>query len=87
MANVNEMDMIDVLDQVSEATIKLELIKTVLGTAISMAEEKTALTPEQAMVLVATQDTIGDFLHIALDGVSYAVGTLNKLQRGGVQND
>lgn len=87
MANVNEMDMIDVLDQVSEATIKLELIKTVLGTAINMVEHETVSTPEQAMVLVATQDTIGDFLHIALDGVSYAVGTLNKLQRGEVQND
>ena len=84
MENVNEMNMVDVLDQVSEATTKLELIKTVLGTTISMVEQKTESTLEQTM-FIAQQEVMGDFLHIAMDGVIYAVETLNKLQRNEVQ--
>lgn len=84
MENVNEMNMIDILDQVSEAAIKLRLIKTVLGTTIGMVEQKTESTLEQAM-FVAQQETIGDFQHIAFDGVAYALETLNKFQRNEVQ--
>lgn len=75
----------DILDQVFTATCKLELMRTVIETLISMVENNGKIkTPEQAMGFAYIQGTIDDFLHITHDGVHFAIQTLNELQKGGV---
>lgn len=75
----------DMLDKVFEATCKLELMQTMLGQLINMVEDEEIKTPEQAMYFANKQHVIGDFLHITLDGVFYAIQTLNGLQKGGAE--
>lgn len=67
----------DILDQVFTATSKLELIQTVLGVLINTVEKEEANTQEKALRFAANQNMIGDFLHITLDGVFFAIQTLN----------
>lgn len=67
----------DVLDQVFTATCKLELMQTVLGVLINTVEKEEANTQEKALHFAANQNMIGDFLHITLDGVCFAIQTLN----------
>ncbi len=73
----------DMLDEVFNATCKLELMQTMLGVLINMVEKEEVKTPEQAMRFATNQNVIDDFLHITLDGVCYAIQTLNGLQEGG----
>lgn len=74
------MDRIDVLDQIFIATSKLELMQTVLCVLINTVEKEEANTQEKALHFAANQNMIGDFLHIALDGVFFAIQTLNEVQ-------
>lgn len=67
----------DILDQIFTATSKLELMQTVLSTLINTVEEEEANTQEKALHFAANQNMIGDFLHITLDGVFFAIQTLN----------
>ena len=77
----------DMLDEVFNATCKLELMQTVLSTLINMVEKEEVKTPEQAMNFAVNQNVIGDFLHITLDGVCYATQILNDLQKGGIADE
>lgn len=69
----------DILDQIFTATSKLELMQTVLGTLINTVEEEEANTQKKALRFAAKQNMIGDFLHITLDGVFFAIQTLNEV--------
>lgn len=71
------MDRIDMLDQIFIATSKLELMQTVLGVLINTVEKEEANTQEKALRFAANQNMIDDFLHITLDGVYFAIQTLN----------
>ena len=76
----------DILDTAFTAQCKLELIKTVIETLISMVENQGEIkTPEQAMKFAYLQETIDDFLHITHDGVYFAIQTLSGLQKGGAE--
>lgn len=68
----------DVLDQIFTATSKLELMQTVLGVLIETVEKEEANTQEKALHFAANQNMISDFLHITLDGVYFAIQTLNE---------
>jgi len=72
------MDRIDILDQIFTATSKLELMQTVLGVLINTVEKEEANTQEKALHFAANQNMIDDFLHITLDGVYFAIQTLNE---------
>lgn len=67
----------DILDQIFAATSKLELMQTVLGVLIEIVEKEEANTQDGALHFAANQNMIGDFLHITLDGVCFAIQTLN----------
>ncbi len=54
-----------------------------IGVLINMVEKEEVKTPEQAMKFAANQNIIGDFLHIILDGVCYAIQTLDELDEQG----
>ena len=69
----------DILDQIFTATSKLELMQTVLGVLINTVEKEEANTQEKALHFAANQNMIGDFLHITLDGVCFAIQTLNEV--------
>ena len=73
----------ELLDEVSIVTCKLELMQTVLGVLIDMVEKEDITSPEQAMNLAISQNVIDAFLHITLDGVCFAIQTLDGLQKGG----
>ena len=68
----------DILDQIFTATSKLELMQTVLGVLIETVEKEEANTQDGALHFVANQNMIDDFLHITLDGVCFAIQTLNE---------
>ena len=68
----------DILDQIFTATSKLELMQTVLGVLIETVEKEKANTQDGALHFAANQNMIGDFLHIALDGIYFAIQTLNE---------
>lgn len=70
----------DILDQIFTATSKLKLIQTVLGVLIETVEKKEANAQERALHFAANQNMISDFLHITLDGVLFAIQTLNEVQ-------
>ena len=72
------MDRIDILDQIFTATSKLELMQTVLGVLIETVEKEKANTQDGALHFAANQNMIDDFLHITLDGVYFAIQTLNE---------
>lgn len=72
------MDRIDILDQIFTATSKLELMQTVLSVLINTVEKEEANTQEKALHFAANQNMIDDFLHITLDGVFFAIQTLNE---------
>ena len=72
------MDRIDILDQIFVATSKLELIQTVLSVLINTVEKEEANTQEKALHFASNQNMIDDFLHITLDGVYFAIQTLNE---------
>lgn len=71
----------DILDQIFAATSKLELMQTVLGVLINTVEKEEANTQEKALHFAANQNMISDFLHITLDGVFFAIQTLNEAYR------
>jgi len=71
---------IDMLDQIFIATSKLELMQTVLSVLINTVEKEEANTQEKALHFAANQNMISDFLHITLDGVYFAIQTLNEAQ-------
>lgn len=73
------MDRTDILDQIFTATSKLELMQTVLGVLINTVEKEEANTQEKALHFAANQNMISDFLHITLDGVYFAIQTLNEV--------
>lgn len=77
----------DILDQVFTATSKLELMQTVLGVLINTVEKEEANTQEKALHFAANQDMISDFLHITLDGVFFAIQTLNEAQNNNEQDE
>lgn len=68
----------DILDQIFVATSKLELMQTVLGVLIETVEKEEANTQDGALYFAANQNMIDDFLHITLDGVYFAIQTLNE---------
>lgn len=70
----------DILDQIFTATSKLELMQTVLGVLINTVEKEEANTQKKALHFAANQNMISDFLHITLDGVCFAIQTLNEAQ-------
>lgn len=80
------MDRIDILDQIFVATSKLELMQTVLGVLINTVEKEEANTQEKALHFAANQNMIGDFLHIALDGIYFAIQTLNEAYNNNEQD-
>ena len=80
------MDRIDILDQIFTATSKLELMQTVLGVLINTVEKEEANTQEKALHFAANQDMISDFLHITLDGVHFAIQTLNEAYNNNEQD-
>lgn len=67
----------DILDQIFTAVSKSELMQTVLGALINTVEKEEANTQEKALHFAANQNMISDFLHITLDGVYFAIQTLN----------
>ncbi len=69
----------DILDQIFAATSKLELMQTVLGVLIETVEKEEANTQDGALHFAANQNMIDDFLHIMLDGVCFAIQTLNEV--------
>lgn len=78
----------EIIDTAFTAQCKLELIKTVIETLISMVEDDgEATTPEKAMEFAFKQNAIDDFLHITHDGVYFAIQTLDGLQKGGGANE
>ena len=76
----------DILDQIFAATSKLELIQTVLSVLINTVEKEEANTQEKALHFAANQDMISDFLHITLDGVHFAIQTLNEAYNNNEQD-
>ena len=76
----------DILDQIFAVTSKLELIQTVLGVLINTVEKEEANTQEKALHFAANQNMIGDFLHITLDGVYFAIQTLNEAYNNNEQD-
>ena len=76
----------DILDQIFVATSKLELIQTVLGVLINTVEKEEANTQEKALHFAANQNMISDFLHITLDGVYFAIQTLNEAYNNNEQD-
>lgn len=81
------MERTDILDQIFIATSKLELMQTVLGVLINTVEKEEANTQEKALHFAANQNMISDFLHIALDGVFFAIQTLNEAQNSNEQDE
>lgn len=77
----------DILDQIFVATSKLELMQTVLGVLINTVEKEEANTQEKALHFAANQNMISDFLHITLDGVYFAIQTLNEAQNNNEQDE
>lgn len=77
----------DILDQIFTATSKLELMQTVLGVLINTVEKEEANTQEKALHFAANQNMIGDFLHIALDSVHFAIQTLNEAYNDSEQDE
>lgn len=76
----------DMQDNVFEAVCKLELMQTMLGHLINMVEDGGEInTQEKAIHFASKRDIIGDFLHITLDGVFYAIQKLNESQEGGAE--
>ena len=80
------MGRIDILDQIFVATSKLELMQTVLSVLINTVEKEEANTQEKALHFAANQNMIGDFLHITLDGVYFAIQTLNEAYNNNEQD-
>ena len=80
------MGIIDILDQIFVATSKLELMQTVLSVLINTVEKEEANTQEKALYFAANQNMIGDFLHITLDGVYFAIQTLNEAYNNNEQD-
>lgn len=76
----------DILDQIFAATFKLELMQTVLGVLIETVEKEEANTQNGALHFAANQDMISDFLHITLDGVYFAIQTLNEAYNNNEQD-
>jgi len=76
----------DILDQIFVATSKLELMQTVLGVLINTVEKEEANTQEKALHFAANQNMIDDFLHITLDGVYFAIQTLNEAYNNNEQD-
>ena len=76
----------DILDQIFAATSKLELMQTVLGVLIETVEKEEANTQNGALHFAANQDMISDFLHITLDGVYFAIQTLNEVYNDSEQD-
>ena len=76
----------DILDQIFTATSKLELMQTVLGVLIETVEKEEANTQNGALHFAANQDMISDFLHITLDGVYFAIQTLNEAYNNNEQD-
>lgn len=76
----------DILDQIFAATSKLELMQTVLSVLINTVEKEEANTQEKALHFAANQNMIGDFLHITLDGVYFAIQTLNEAYNNNEQD-
>lgn len=76
----------DILDQIFVATSKLELMQTVLVVLINTVEKEEANTQEKALHFAANQDMISDFLHITLDGVHFAIQTLNEAYNNNEQD-
>ena len=76
----------DILDQIFVATSKLELMQTVLGVLINTVEKEEANMQEKALHFAANQDMISDFLHITLDGVHFAIQTLNEAYNNNEQD-
>ena len=76
----------DILDQIFAATSKLELMQTVLGVLIETVEKEEANTQDGALHFAANQNMIGDFLHITLDGVYFAIQTLNEAYNNNEQD-
>lgn len=66
----------EMADKMFEATAKLDLMQTLIGVMINMVEEREVVTAEDAMYFAHQKDTIGDLLHIALDGVVEAKAVL-----------
>ena len=81
------MDRIDILDQIFTATSKLELMQTVLSVLINTVEKEEANTQEKALHFAANQNMIEDFLHITLDGVYFAIQTLNEAYNDSEQDE
>lgn len=81
------MDRIDILDQIFTATSKLELMQTVLSVLINTVEKEEANTQEKALHFAANQNMIDDFLHITLDGVYFAIQTLNEAYNDSEQDE
>ena len=77
----------DILDQIFAVTSKLELIQTVLGVLINTVEKEEANTQEKALHFAANQNMIDDFLHITLDGVYFAIQTLNEAYNDSEQDE
>lgn len=86
MNNKENIDVIDILDGVFSASCKLKLMQTVLGVLIKIIEDEDDIK-ETAIHLATNQGVIDDFLHITLDGVCFAIQTLDELQEGGVVNE
>lgn len=76
----------DILDQIFVATSKLELMQTVLVVLINTVEKEEANMQEKALHFAANQDMISDFLHITLDGVHFAIQTLNEAYNNNEQD-
>lgn len=77
----------DILDQIFTATSKLELMQTVLGVLIETVEKEEANTQDEALHFAANQNMIDDFLHITLDGVYFAIQTLNEAYNDSEQDE
>ena len=76
----------DILDQIFAATSKLELMQTVLGVLIETVEKEEANTKDGALHFAANQNMIGDFLHITLEGVYFAIQALNEVYNDSEQD-
>ena len=76
----------DILDQIFAATSKLELMQTVLSVLINTVEKEEANTQEKALHFAANQNMIGDFLHITLEGVYFAIQALNEVYNDSEQD-
>ncbi len=76
----------DILDQIFAATSKLELMQTVLSVLINTVEKEEVNTQEKALHFAANQNMIGDFLHITLDGVYFAIQALNEVYNDSEQD-